>query len=84
MLDSNYLKEKLLECFPENTNFYIGFSGGVDSSVLLDLCVNVSKQDSRFKFRSIHINHQLQKASDNWEQHCRQVCQKTNLILSLF
>lgn len=50
----------------------IGFSGGLDSTVLLHLCHAL--RDS-FQFRAIHINHQLQSVALDWEQHCAQQAQ---------
>lgn len=49
----------------------IAFSGGLDSSVLLDSCVAVFGAARCFAF---HIHHGLQTAADDWLTHCASVC----------
>ena len=46
----------------------IGYSGGVDSSVLLWAVTQVVPLD---RLVAVHINHNAQAASGDWEQHCR-------------
>lgn len=55
--------------------YLVGFSGGLDSHVLLHLCVALRKQYPDFSFRALHVDHGLQAASAAWAEHCRQVCQ---------
>ena len=49
---------------------WLGFSGGMDSTVLL----HQLQQAYPDKLRAVHINHQLQPDADHWQQHCEQVC----------
>lgn len=52
---------------------YVGFSGGLDSSVLLHaLCRRIPAD----QVVAIHINHRLSPHSDAWEEHCRRVCER--------
>lgn len=51
----------------------IAFSGGVDSSVLLHACHQYA-QNSGHHIKALHIDHQLQANSSDWEQHCQQFC----------
>lgn len=53
------------------TNYVVGYSGGLDSHVLLHLC-----SLSRIPLRAVHIHHGLQKEADQWSQHCEQICQR--------
>ena len=48
----------------------MAFSGGVDSSVLLDVC---AKLQGRFScpVRALHVNHGWSSDSDRWELSCR-------------
>lgn len=51
----------------------VGFSGGLDSSVLLHLLA----QDANTRqhgLRAIHIHHGLQPAAEQWGRHCETVC----------
>ncbi|MBK2143684.1 tRNA lysidine(34) synthetase, partial [Francisella tularensis] len=56
------------------SHIIIGYSGGVDSSVLL----NISKELD-IPLIAIYINHNLHRDSLKWQIHCQQTCQKYNL-----
>ena len=49
----------------------IAFSGGVDSSVLLHAC-HQYVQSSGHHLKALHIDHQLQSNSLDWQRHCQQ------------
>jgi tRNA(Ile)-lysidine synthase len=53
----------------------LGYSGGVDSHVLLYELTRVASMH-RIAIVALHGNHQVLPKSNQWEQHCRQVCQK--------
>lgn len=48
----------------------VAFSGGLDSTVLLEALTRVWPKES---LRAVHVNHQLQPAAADWEQHCASV-----------
>lgn len=50
----------------------IGYSGGIDSHVLLHLCA--SDPELKCKIKAVYIHHGLQPAADEWGEHCRQQC----------
>ena len=54
----------------------VGFSGGVDSSVLLHALVASVKSKH---ITAIHINHGLSKNADLWEIHARRFCEDLGL-----
>lgn len=54
----------------------IGFSGGIDSTVLVDAC---SQSDIRNSLEILHINHKLSNQADQWAYHCRYFAEKKNL-----
>lgn len=59
----------------------IGYSGGLDSTVLLHLC----SHDPLFKDKKIlavHVHHGLSPNADNWQQHCEQQCQQWQVRLT--
>ena len=50
---------------------WLGFSGGLDSSVLLScLC----EWGDKHKLRALHVHHGLSANADDWALHCEQVC----------
>lgn len=48
----------------------LAYSGGVDSTVLLDLL----STSARHRLRAIHVHHGLQAAADAWAGHCLEQC----------
>ena len=59
----------------------VGFSGGLDSTVLLHLLSN-----SRFRadgLRAIHVHHGLHPDADAWAAHCEAACAALDIPLSI-
>lgn len=63
--------QAIVHLFPDNVNrIYLGFSGGIDSSVLLHLCA--TQAAIKPKLIAVYVNHGLQPQADAWGEHCRQ------------
>lgn len=61
-----------------NTNHvWLGFSGGLDSTVLLHALVK--QCPASVGLTALHIHHGLQACADDWVIHCRQVCASLNV-----
>jgi tRNA(Ile)-lysidine synthase len=68
--------QKLLETlgrYPECPVYWVGFSGGADSTALLHSLSELTPKLS-VSIKALHINHGIQADSDNWEIHCRNFC----------
>lgn len=52
---------------------YIGYSGGIDSQVLLHLCA--IQAHLRSNIVAVYVNHGLQAVADDWAEHCRNQAQ---------
>lgn len=52
----------------DNQRFYIAYSGGVDSHVLLHRCASQAQLKDRLV--AVYIHHGLQAEADCWAQHC--------------
>ena len=65
--------EALLETAPR---ILIGYSGGMDSSVLLHAAAEVFPKKP---ILAIHINHQIHQDSDQWEAHCKDVAEELSV-----
>lgn len=64
----------------KSNNILIGFSGGLDSTVLLHILTNIRKKiRQNLKIRAIYINHKLQKNSYHLIKHCKKICLKWNV-----
>jgi len=61
-------------------NWYVGFSGGVDSTVLLHLMHRwVQENPGVPPLTALHINHALQDAASDWERRCATVCEQLQI-----
>lgn len=62
--------------------WYVGFSGGVDSTVLLHLLLKWRDANPDAPpLTAIHINHGLQGAADGWGSHCESLCKEMHIPL---
>lgn len=57
----------------------VGYSGGLDSSVLL----HALQRQARFELRALHVHHGLHAAADDWAEHCRQCCADLRVPLAI-
>lgn len=57
----------------------IGYSGGLDSSVLL----HALQRLDHYPLRALHVHHGLQAAADDWATHCRQFCVDLGVPLAI-
>lgn len=55
---------------PGGDRFLIGYSGGLDSTVLLHAMARAHPG----RVRAIHVHHGLQPDADAWARHCESVC----------
>ena len=54
------------------TQVLVGFSGGLDSSVLLDLLIQIIPSDN---VTAVHVNHGLSPKASEWQAHAERFCQ---------
>jgi tRNA(Ile)-lysidine synthase len=66
-----------------SATWVVGFSGGLDSTVLLHrFAVSLSNQktlSAQTKLVAVYVNHQLQSFADGWGRHCAEVCRRWNV-----
>ncbi|CCP12632.1 tRNA(Ile)-lysidine synthase [Stenotrophomonas maltophilia SKK35] len=67
---------------PLDAPLLVGYSGGVDSTVLLHWLWRCA-QASGTPLRAVHVHHGLQSAADDWVQHCRQQCTALGIDLAV-
>ena len=65
----DYLHQQL-NLLPEAKRYLVGFSGGLDSYVLLKL---LTQLDIEIPVVAIHINHSIQEQADQWQDHCESI-----------
>ena len=66
----------LFQPLPFANRYWVGYSGGMDSHVLLDICVTWWQQGLIPKPQPVFIHHHLSPNADAWAQHC-EVISKT-------
>lgn len=60
----------------------VGFSGGLDSSVLLDLLADEADA-GLLRVTALHVNHGLSPNADAWGLHCERVCEAMGIGLRM-
>lgn len=58
----------------------VGYSGGLDSTVLLHALARHAGAD---RLRALHVDHGLQAESGEWAEHCRQACDALGVPLEI-
>ncbi|OCG21093.1 tRNA lysidine(34) synthetase TilS [Gilliamella sp. wkB108] len=78
----NTIEHALLQSLKHRRKLLIAFSGGVDSSVLLQGLVELKQHIlSDLQLRAIYIHHGLSQNADHWAEHCQCQCQKWQVPL---
>ena len=56
-------------------HWYVAYSGGIDSTALLQLVNNWCKASGKAPpLTAVHVNHGLQAQAADWENHCAWIC----------
>ncbi len=74
------VKHFLLEHGIDKT-YCLALSGGLDSSVLLDLLAKL-RELYPFTLHAVHIHHGLSVHADSWAMHCQKLCAERNIPLT--
>ncbi|MGZ8908488.1 MAG: tRNA lysidine(34) synthetase TilS [Methylococcaceae bacterium] len=67
------LPESALNQCANARRVYIGYSGGVDSHVLLHLCASIDSL--RPKITAVYVHHGLQAVAESWAEHCAKIAE---------
>lgn len=79
-LDPEQILEQLTSHFPRPDRYWVGFSGGLDSSVLLHVLAGL-RERLPAPLSAIHVDHDLQSDSAAWAMHCRGECERLGIEL---
>ncbi|WP_198333096.1 tRNA lysidine(34) synthetase TilS [Legionella clemsonensis] len=71
------LDTAFLNCLLRYNHLFIGYSGGLDSTVLLH-SLSTNPQLSS-KLTAVHVNHGLSPNAQQWQQHCQEFCSKLGI-----
>lgn len=81
-----YSPDKLfaqLQRLPQVHRYWIGYSGGLDSLVLLHSFTKLREQHANFHFTAVHLHHGLHPDADLWAHECRAVCEQFGVELMI-
>ncbi len=71
-LTAQIIESALTRCHNPK-HIYIGYSGGVDSHVLLHLCA--SMPGLKDKITAVYVHHGLQAEAESWASHCQKTAE---------
>ncbi|MDJ0862027.1 MAG: tRNA lysidine(34) synthetase TilS [Gammaproteobacteria bacterium] len=71
-----------LSQLPETTTYWVAYSGGLDSHVLLHAMAAIRRTLLPAQLRVVHVNHGLHHDAPSWAAHCERVCKKLGLSLT--
>jgi len=63
----------------EIRNYWIAYSGGIDSHVLLHALASHQHLFNEVNIHAVHINHAINPKSDQWADHCKKECERLNI-----
>ncbi len=64
-----------LKRLPTTQRYWISYSGGCDSHVLLHAMASLRADLPNIDIQAVHIDHSLQAQSQRWSEHCKAVAQ---------
>lgn len=70
----------VLHNLPIPRRYIVAYSGGLDSSVLLQAMSHL-RNELKAELVAVHVNHGLLPASDEWAMQCEACCKKEGLTL---
>lgn len=68
-----------LQSLTNSKHFWIGYSGGLDSHVLLDLTAKIRIKHAEYQISAIHVHHGLSQYANEWALHCEAVCRSLQI-----
>jgi tRNA(Ile)-lysidine synthase len=74
---------EILREIPGVSRFWLAYSGGCDSHVLLHAAAQWHKRAGAKAFHAVHVDHGLQAASGAWARHCAAVCADLEIAITL-
>lgn len=68
--------------WPAAGHYRVAYSGGLDSTVLLDV-LNAARKQLPGRLSAVHVNHGIHPARATWEDHCRNFCRGLDVELAV-
>lgn len=78
--------QQLLQFFaslPDNRRYWVAYSGGLDSHVLLHLLAQLREQPELPVCHAVHVHHGLSANADHWVEHCEATAAQLQIPLTV-
>ncbi|MDX1636122.1 MAG: tRNA lysidine(34) synthetase TilS [Marinobacter sp.] len=72
-----------LSGLPDSPRLWVAYSGGLDSTLLLNALCHSLPDSQRGRLRAVHVNHQLQANASACEAACRSQCEALAVPLTV-
>ena len=72
--------EHALASIPDAGDMAVGYSGGLDSTVLLHAA---AKRFPASRLRALHVNHGLQGEAGDWQSHCERMARTLGIAIEV-
>lgn len=76
--------ETVLSRHPASKVYWIAYSGGLDSTVLLHLCAALRNTGPAPLFKALHVHHGLHPQANEWVDHCAVECLTVGIELHTY
>lgn len=79
--EQRFGRQRLLQSMarlPQSRMYWVGFSGGADSSALLH-ALHKSRNELAAPIHAVHFHHGLNTSADAWQSHCQIFCQERDI-----
>lgn len=73
--------KKALQNIPNSNTYFIAYSGGMDSSLLLVLASRYLFEYRQASVVAIHVHHGISDHADQWQSHCENLCHRLGVEL---
>ncbi len=73
------MRSKILELVSPAKKIFIGYSGGVDSHVLLHLLHDVYRHKKGIELTAVHVDHNFSPKAKKWARHCQKICKQLSI-----
>ncbi|MCV2528953.1 MAG: tRNA lysidine(34) synthetase TilS [Candidatus Lightella neohaematopini] len=77
---TKYLQQQVRSIISPYKYLLLAFSGGLDSMVLLDIITTLRNKYNNIFLRACYIDHQQNKLSNQWLQHCIYECKQRDVL----
>ncbi|AEW44392.1 tRNA(Ile)-lysidine synthetase [Serratia symbiotica str. 'Cinara cedri'] len=82
-MEINKLVSQVLHQLSQHRKLLVAFSGGMDSTVLLHLLVQLRQKHPEFQLRALHVHHGINMLADTWVDFCEQQCKSWQVPLKI-